>query len=436
VAELRAAVTKQLGFTCSGGIAQTKLLSKLGCGLHKPNQQTIILPDAVSLLFRDLPLDRLPGLGGDLGAQVKTTFNVSTASELAAIPLSRLESAFPKQAGFLLELAEGRYNDPVQDRELCKSLSNGKTFFGRLKLDTVSQCEHWLQELARELHQRYLEDSISHARAPTTISVSVGVGGSGGGTAGSAVSASRQGPISLGRQGTVQQIASAAHACFRRWLPVHGLGAGNPGLGVTSLGLSLSGMKPLENSSLRKSFGAISASAQPISKLGTDSMERPMLRDGSDQSPSLQKQAGPLARCFAATASLTTPSLEPSVPPPALDPEEASADVIAIMSQSDDDGNGDAKKDCAAIAHPGLDPGVLAELPADIRAEVLAGLQGSAPTQQETTFTSVGAKRPLPDVQSISAIEPKRQHRKKDACSGGTKLAAFFRPVTGGVAGA
>ncbi len=92
--------------------------------------------------------------------QVKAALNVSTASELAAVPKSVLEAEFPKQAEYLQELAEGRYNEPVQDRELCRSLSNGKTFYGHLRLNTASQCEYWLQELAGELHQRYLEDRV------------------------------------------------------------------------------------------------------------------------------------------------------------------------------------------------------------------------------------------------------------------------------------
>ena len=50
VAELRAAVASRLGFSCSGGVAETKLMAKLGCGLHKPNQQTLVLPEAMGIL--------------------------------------------------------------------------------------------------------------------------------------------------------------------------------------------------------------------------------------------------------------------------------------------------------------------------------------------------------------------------------------------------
>lgn len=42
VAHARAAVKAALGFSCSAGIAHSKILAKLGSGLHKPSQQTVV----------------------------------------------------------------------------------------------------------------------------------------------------------------------------------------------------------------------------------------------------------------------------------------------------------------------------------------------------------------------------------------------------------
>lgn len=47
VRDVRAAVRSQLKYTCSGGIAQNKMLAKLGSAHKKPNQQTIIRNRAV-----------------------------------------------------------------------------------------------------------------------------------------------------------------------------------------------------------------------------------------------------------------------------------------------------------------------------------------------------------------------------------------------------
>ena len=67
VSNARREVTRQLGFTCSAGVAPNKLLAKLCGGLHKPDQQTLLAPRAVSALLDPLPVDRLRGFGGELG---------------------------------------------------------------------------------------------------------------------------------------------------------------------------------------------------------------------------------------------------------------------------------------------------------------------------------------------------------------------------------
>ena len=49
------------------GIAHNKTLAKLACDMHKPNQQTTIPHSSVGPLFRDLPVQKVRGLGRKLG---------------------------------------------------------------------------------------------------------------------------------------------------------------------------------------------------------------------------------------------------------------------------------------------------------------------------------------------------------------------------------
>lgn len=48
VADARACVEAKLGYTCSAGIAPTKILAKLSSGLHKPRQQTVVCFGAIT----------------------------------------------------------------------------------------------------------------------------------------------------------------------------------------------------------------------------------------------------------------------------------------------------------------------------------------------------------------------------------------------------
>eukprot|EP00439_Symbiodinium_sp_Y106_P047395 s113_g6.t1 len=257
VAELRGEVESKLGFTCSGGVATNKILAKLGCGLHKPNQQTLLLPHAA----QDLPLDRLPGLGGDFGSAVKSRVEIETAGELLA-KRSEVMIHFPDKGEWLLALAAGsdKAADPVKDRQLVKSLSNGKTFFGSKQLRSVSEVDHWLGELAGELHLRYVDQVSKHQRAPTTIGIHVMTETGRGKGKGGMESAARQQPIDLGRDGSVEKITAAARACFRRW---HGT-AGEV-LAVTVLGLSLTNIVPIQagKSSLTKYFEKTTGPSEP-----------------------------------------------------------------------------------------------------------------------------------------------------------------------------
>eukprot|EP00435_Cladocopium_sp_Y103_P006293 s3560_g2.t1 len=166
VNDLRAEVESMLGFTCSGGVATNKILAKLGCGLHKPNQQTLLLPHAAPVLLKDLPLDRLPGLGGDFGQAVKTRFEVETAGQLLQVSRMEVMKHFPQRGEWLLALAAGEDSaaEAVKDRQLVKSLSNGKTFFGEKRLRSLAEVDYWLGELAGELHRRYQKQALNFTR--------------------------------------------------------------------------------------------------------------------------------------------------------------------------------------------------------------------------------------------------------------------------------
>jgi DNA polymerase eta len=76
-------VTAETGFSCSAGVSVNKTLAKLTGGMHKPNAQTILVPEGVPPLLSTLAIDRIRGLGGDKGKEV------SDPTVLASTRLSR-----------------------------------------------------------------------------------------------------------------------------------------------------------------------------------------------------------------------------------------------------------------------------------------------------------------------------------------------------------
>ncbi|KAH8072055.1 hypothetical protein JL721_3964 [Aureococcus anophagefferens] len=132
VARARAAVTKQLGFRVQRRRAE-QAVGGFGCGLHKPNQQTVVLRRHVAGLLRDLPLDRLAGLGGEFGKRLKDELRVETAGDLAAKePRDLVRAGVCEDEGDairVVRMARGEHDDPVKDQATYKSFAASKNFF-------------------------------------------------------------------------------------------------------------------------------------------------------------------------------------------------------------------------------------------------------------------------------------------------------------------
>ena len=81
VADLRAAVASELGYSCSAGIAHNKILAKLASGLHKPSQQTLIPAPAIPALLNELPVSKLRQLGGKFGDELMSALAIKTVGK-------------------------------------------------------------------------------------------------------------------------------------------------------------------------------------------------------------------------------------------------------------------------------------------------------------------------------------------------------------------
>ena len=93
VARLRRRLYAELHYDCSAGIAHNRVLAKCISATHKPNQQTLLLPDRSASALFDLPLRRLRGFGGKFGAAVSALCGGATdCRELWLVPLSQLSA--------------------------------------------------------------------------------------------------------------------------------------------------------------------------------------------------------------------------------------------------------------------------------------------------------------------------------------------------------
>ena len=244
VADLRAAVEEKLKYTCSAGIAHSRLLAKLCSGLHKPAQQTIVPAGSVESLLAPLPLGKLRGLGGKFGHRVSEELKVETVGQLSALSLAKLEATFGDKDGqWLFNLARGVDDMEVEERRLPKSISCGKTFRGKFGLSSIEAIHTWLLELAAELEERIAVDKEDNQRSPQTLTVSIGAGNS---TWHGATSVSRSCPLRRPEAGV---MAADAVALVKRWTREHA-----SGWLVTDLFLAATNFVDVQATSITKFF--------------------------------------------------------------------------------------------------------------------------------------------------------------------------------------
>ncbi|XP_069092349.1 DNA polymerase eta isoform X1 [Pleurodeles waltl] len=178
VEEMRAAVEAETGFQCSAGIAHNKMLSKLACGINKPNRQTLVPMGSVPQLFGQLPVSKIRHLGGKLGVSVCEVLGVEYMGQLTQFSESLLQSHFGDKTGsWLYDLCRGIDHDEIKPRQLPKSIGCSKNFPGKTALSTREQVQYWLMQLAQELEERLKKDREHNSRVAKLLTVSIRVQG-------------------------------------------------------------------------------------------------------------------------------------------------------------------------------------------------------------------------------------------------------------------
>ncbi|KAI5464011.1 hypothetical protein BGZ63DRAFT_439102 [Mariannaea sp. PMI_226] len=190
VRDLRAKIREKLDYTCSGGIANNKLLSKLGSAFKKPNQQTVVRNRAVYSFMSGFKITKLRNLGGKLGDQVVTTFETQAVKDLLDIPLATMKSKLGNDTGqWVYDTIRGIDHSEVNSRTQIKSMLSAKSF--RPTISTPQQAEKWLRIFAADIFARLVEEGVlENKRRPRTINLHHRHGGQ---------MRSRQGPIPQGK---------------------------------------------------------------------------------------------------------------------------------------------------------------------------------------------------------------------------------------------
>ncbi len=110
--ELKSEIKRELGLSCSVGVAPNRLLAKLASSLNKPDGLTIISKDKVKNTLYPLEVGKLWGIG-EKTCKVLSKFGIRTVGDLASFPVEVLKNEFGKVGEWLHLIANGVDDSPV-----------------------------------------------------------------------------------------------------------------------------------------------------------------------------------------------------------------------------------------------------------------------------------------------------------------------------------
>jgi DNA polymerase eta len=203
IRSVRAAVREKLKYTCSGGVAQNKMLAKLGSAHKKPNQQTVIRNRAVQQFLSAFKFTKIRGLGGKLGDQITSLFTTDKVEDLLPVAVEQLKQKLGDDTGtWVYHVIRGQDSSEVNSRTQIKSMLSAKSF--RPSINTPEQANRWLRIFVADIYSRLVEEGVlENKRRPKTMNLHFRQGGQ---------MRSRQAPIPQGRtidETTLYDLATA-----------------------------------------------------------------------------------------------------------------------------------------------------------------------------------------------------------------------------------
>lgn len=154
--DIRRRIVAEIGITGSAGVSVNKLVSKVASDAGKPDGLVVVRAGEEAAFFAPRPIRELPMVGPKTAATL-ASLGVHTIGDLAAVPLSVLESRFGRHGAELHARARGVYDAPVlSGRGEAKSISRETTFGedepdgNRLRGVILGQAERVAADLARE----------------------------------------------------------------------------------------------------------------------------------------------------------------------------------------------------------------------------------------------------------------------------------------------
>ncbi len=150
-------IKKEIGLSCSVGVAPNKFLAKIASDMKKPNGMVVIKEEEKENFLSNLAVGKIWGVG-KVTEQKLQKMGIFKVKELRRLSLSKLSKIFGKMGVRLYNLSRGIDESPVISERKIKSLSSEITF-----PDDVSEkkiLEKTLYTLSNNVAKRLKNENI------------------------------------------------------------------------------------------------------------------------------------------------------------------------------------------------------------------------------------------------------------------------------------
>jgi DNA polymerase-4 len=166
---IKSRIQARFGIGCSVGVAPNKLLAKLASSMEKPGGLTLIRPEAIDNLLRDLPIEEICGIGRKT-TQKLNRLGVYTCGQLSCFPVVKLKKLFGIVGERLVLMARGIDPSPVvpPDHESgVKTVGHSMTL--RKDISSRDEIARFLLQLAEMVGRRARRYGVSGRTVVLTL---------------------------------------------------------------------------------------------------------------------------------------------------------------------------------------------------------------------------------------------------------------------------
>ena len=154
---IKAHVRKEIGLTCSVGVAPNKFLAKIASEIRKPDGLVVVREDEKESFLADLPVSRMWGVGKVTERKLQN-IGLHTIGELRRLSLFQLKNIFGKFGIRVYQLCRGIDDRLIISKRETKSISSETTFLHDISPGEL--LEKTLQDLSIEVASRLNNENL------------------------------------------------------------------------------------------------------------------------------------------------------------------------------------------------------------------------------------------------------------------------------------